>query len=143
MVNVKTRLMRRWIAARARRRANPTLARSLSHLSDKEIDAGLVRARLSRTDLFKPHDAIAQHRVRMAHMLAALEIDADQAVASHWTELKHADGVCSRCTQAGRCRRWLEWDTHNEAPQVFCPNAPLFALFGADQANRDLGTHFC
>lgn len=137
----KARRLARRLAAKRRRWNHPVLARSQEHLSDREIDAALVRAGLERADLFTPGNAIARHRVRMAHMLLAFEIDPERAVREHWEALKQADGHCSRCAQVGRCRRWLEWGGRNGAPQVFCPNAALFAAIAAGQARREIGRH--
>ena len=138
MSKEKLRRFRRMITVRNRRRQNPVLARALGKLSDREIDSALQNAGLTRARLFTARDAIAMHRVRMAHMLAAWEIDANDAVAENWDALKEADERCALCTQAGRCRRWLEWGRINEASQVFCPNAALLLQLSAEQAKRNL-----
>jgi len=129
---------RRKMAARSRRWRNPVLARALGHLDDREIESALRRAGLSRAKLFTPKNAIARHRVRMAHMLDVLGIDIRDAVEWNWDDLKEADRKCLACRDAGRCRRWLECGRINDAPQVFCPNASLFQDIGADQALRKL-----
>ena len=141
MSKTRLRRFRRKIAVRNRRWRNPVLARALEHLDDREIDSALRRAGLSRAKLLTPRDAIARHRVRMAHMLAALGIDVRDAVERNWDVLKEADRKCSMCREAGRCRRWLDWGRLNDAPQVFCPNAALFQDIGADQALRKLGRY--
>ncbi len=130
--------MVRWLAARRRRWQHPLLARSQARASDAEIDAALRTAGLTRAELFTPQNAIAAHRTRMAHMLAAFEIDVAQATAERWGTFKTADGLCARCTQTGRCQRWLEWGQRNEAPWVFCPNAATFAAIAAEQARAML-----
>lgn len=117
---------------------NPALARPLSDLSDEEIDGALARAGLARDDLFTPGGAIAQRRFLMACMLAALEIKVEPMVREHWAALKEADGHCAKCTQTGRCLRWLEWGRPNTAPTVFCPNAPFFLSVAADQVDNRL-----
>lgn len=141
MSKSKLRRLRRSLAARNRRRRHPVLARALGYLNNHEIDSALCRASLTRAKLFTPGDAIAQHRVRMAHMLAALEVNVHDAVQWSWDALKQADQNCSLCKEAGRCRRWLEWGRLNDAPQVFCPNASLFREIGLDQAMRKLGRY--
>lgn len=141
MSKARLRRLRRKMAALNRRWRNPVLARALGHLKDHEIDSALSDAGLSRAKLFTPRDAIARHRVRMAHMLATLEVDVHDAVDWNWEALKQADQTCSLCREVGRCRRWLEWGRVNDAPQVFCPNAPLFQEIGADQAIRKLGRY--
>jgi hypothetical protein len=117
---------------------NPALARTLSDLSDDELDSALTRASLTREDLFTPNGAIAQHRFRMACMLTALGIKVEPTVREHWAALKEADHKCSKCTQTGRCLRWLEWGRPNTAPTVFCPNAPFFLSVAADQVDSRL-----
>lgn len=141
MSKARLRRFRRKAAARNRRWRNPILARALGYLDDQEVDSALRCAGLSRAKLFTPRDAIARHRVRMAHMLAALEVDVHDAVARNWDDLKQADHNCSVCTQAGRCRRWLQWGRINDAPRVFCPNAALFLQIGVEQAKRSLGRY--
>lgn len=138
MAKVKTRRLLRSIADKMCRWQNPVLARTLSDLSDDEIDDALARAGLTRKDLFTAGDTIAQYRARMAYMLATLGIDVEQAVSEHWASLKHADHKCSRCTQTGRCHRWLEWGRPNTGPQVFCPNATFFMSIVADQVESRL-----
>ena len=148
MTKERTRRLLQGIAAKIRRWHNPVLNRTLDELSDDEIDDALARARLTRTDLFAPNDAIAQHRVRMAFMLASLGINVGQAVREHWASLKRADHNCSRCTQTGRCHRWLEWGRPNTGPQVFCHNATFFMSIDAnfmsidaDQSKHCLGSY--
>lgn len=141
MSKVSFRRMRKRIAARGRRWCNPVLARSLAKLSDDEIDRALGRARLCRRDLFTARNAIARHRVRMANMLAMLEVDVADAVEEHWDAMKDADHRCSVCPSAGRCRRWIEWCQFNGAPRVFCPNSGIFAHIGAEQAKRHIGRY--
>ena len=122
------------ITALARRYRHPVLARPLTTAGDREIDTALEQAGLARANLFTPADAIAKHRVHMAYMLAARHIDAERATAEYWQELKLADQTCAGCRDTGRCRRWLEWGGPAEAPSVFCPNAALFEVIGAQQA---------
>jgi len=117
---------------------NPILARTISDLSDDEIDNALALTGLTRKDLFTPKNAIAQYRFRMACMLTTLGINVEQAVREHWAPLKDADYNCSRCTQTGRCLRWLEWGRPNTGPQVFCPNATFFMSIAADQVESRL-----
>lgn len=107
-------------------RRNPVLASSLAKHSDQAIDTALKQAGLTRAQLFGAASATAKHRVRLSSMMAALKIDAKQAVAHHWPQLKGADEACKRCAQAGRCQRWLKWGWYNGAQKVFCPNAALF-----------------
>lgn len=128
----------RSIAHRLRTLRNPILARPISALSDDEIDNALERAGLTRKDLFTPKNAIAQHRTMMAGMLATLGINVEQTVRDRWVNLKEADHICSRCTQTGRCHRWLEWGRPNTGPEVFCPNATLFNEIVADQTESRL-----
>ena len=121
------------IAAWARRLAGapPTvLAEPLTERSDKEIDDALKHACLTRAQLFGAAKATARHRVHMAHMMAALQVDAEHAVAHHWQALKGADEACSKCGQVERCRRWLAWGRRNRAYRAFCPNAELFEEIG-------------
>lgn len=131
-------VLRHKLAAHNRRRRHPVLARALGNLGDGEIDTALESADLSRADLFTPRNAIAAHRVRMACMLRAFEVDVHDAVARYWDALKRADHNCSRCMEAGRCRRWLEWGGMNDAPLVFCPNAAAFRTLAVEQARREL-----
>ena len=138
MVKVKTHRLLRLIADKMCRWQNPALARTLSDLSDDEIDDALARAGLTRKDLFAPDNAIAQHRVRMAQMLAMVGLDVGQLVSEDWASLKHADHKCSRCTQTGCCHRWLEWGRPNTGPQAFCPNATFFMSIVADQVESRL-----
>lgn len=92
MAMSKARKLARRIAAKWRRRGNPGLVRSLAHVSNGEIDIALAHAGLERADLYTPKNAIARHRIRMAHMLGAVEIHALRAVRNHWEALKRADG---------------------------------------------------
>ena len=138
MAKVEARRLLRSIANKVRRWHNPALAQPLSDLSDDEIDDALIRAGLTRKDLFAPNNAIAQHRFRIAQMLATVGIDVGQLVSDDWASLKHADHKCSRCTQTGRCHRWLEWGRPNTGPQVFCPNATFFMSIVADQVESRL-----
>lgn len=131
----------RWFGARRRRWQHPSLARSQACRRDDEIDAALREAGLARADLFTPANAIAHHRVHMAHMLAAIGIDVPRAVDEYWESLKQADGVCAGCSQTGRCRRWLDWGRANAAPDVFCPNAALFRSIPAEQVSAGLGRY--
>lgn len=121
------------VVRKLRELKNPVLARPLAHFSDEDIDEALSRAGLKRKDLFSASGYIAQHRFRMACMLAVLGIKVDQAVTQHWTSLKDADAKCSRCAETGRCHRWLDWGRPNSGPTVFCPNAGLFLSIVADQ----------
>lgn len=98
----------------------------LADVPDSQIDEELTTKGLTRSDLFTAHRAIAPHRVRMANMLRAWQLDARRAVATIWPPLDAADNICSLCPNPGRCRRWLEWGQFNDAPLVFCPNAALF-----------------
>ena len=139
MAKARARRPLRSIVDKMRRWHNPVLARTLSDLRDDEIDDALVRARLTRKDLFAPDDAIAQHRVRMALMLATLGIDVSQVVRGHWASLKHAEQNCARCTQTGLCNRWLEGGTPKNGPQTFCLNATFFMSIGAEQERRFYG----
>ena len=136
MTKIQVRGLRRIVAAKISRWKHPVLAQALSDLSDEEIDRALSRAGLNREDLFTPDNAIAEHRLRMALMLATLGIDEGHAVDKHWKALKQADNNCSRCSQTGRCHRWLEWGRPNTGPQVFCPNTELFMSIVADQAKQ-------
>ena len=138
MAKTRARRPLRSISDKVRRWQNPALARTLSDLSDDEIDNALVRAGLTRKDLFTAGDSIAQYRVRMAHMLAMLGIDVEQAVREHWASLKDADCNCSQCAQTGPCHRWLEWGRPNTGPQAFCPNATFFMSIVADQVETRL-----
>ena len=138
MAKVKTRRLLRSIADKMRRWQNPVLARTISDLSDDEIDNALARAGLTRKDLFTPDNAIAQYRFRMACMLTTLGINIEQAIREDWATLKDADNKCSRCTQTRQCLRWLEWGRPNTGPQAFCPNATFFKLMVADQVESRL-----
>jgi hypothetical protein len=129
------RRIRRKIGARRRRWQHPVLSRTLENLCDDAIDRALRYAGLSRAQLFTSKNAIARHRVRMAYMLAALDVDVDDAVQGNWEAFKEADRNCSLCRQPGRCRRWLDWGQINDAPRMFCPNADLFLKIRADQEN--------
>lgn len=110
------------------------LDQPLGRASDREIDAALERAGSDRVKLFSPSGAIAPHRVRMAHMLAAHGVNAAYAVAQRWDALKIADHYCAHCSNARRCRNWLTWGRRNSAPSMFCPNAQLFESIAANQA---------
>jgi hypothetical protein len=125
----------RSVVRKLNRWQNPMLAGTISDLSDDEIDEALAHAGLMRKDLFTPNNAIAQYRFRMACMVTALGIDVEQMVKDHWASLKDADFNCSRCTETGRCLRWLEWGRPNAAPTVFCPNAPVFMSIAAEQVD--------
>ncbi len=114
-------------------RTSPALAAPLTEQSDEEIDRSLAAAGLSRAQLFGAASATARHRVHMASMMGTLKIDAEQAVAHHWQDLKGADKVCSECGQVERCRRWLAWGCRNRAYEIFCPNAELFDEIGKEQ----------
>jgi hypothetical protein len=114
------------ITAKLRRWRHPILAGPLVEISDRDIDAALERAGLTRADLFMPAGAIARHRVYMAYMLAARHIDIAWAAAMHWQALKLADDTCAHCPNTGRCRRWLESQGPSALPTAFCPNADLF-----------------
>jgi len=138
MTKVRARRPLKSIADKVRRWQNPALARALSELSNDEIDNALLRAGLTRKDLFTAGDAIAQYRVRMAYMLTTLGINVEQAVREHWASLKDADCNCSQCNQTGRCLRWLEWGRPNTGPQGFCPNATFFMSIVADQVESRL-----
>lgn len=138
MAKVEARRLLRSIADKVRRWHNPALARTLSDLTDDEIDDALARAGLTRKDLFVSDNAIAEHRVRIAQMLAALGIDVGQLVSEDWASLKHVDHKCSRCTQTGQCHRWLEWGRPNTGSQAFCPNATYFKSIVADQVESRL-----
>ena len=139
MAKARARGPLRLIVDKVRRWHNPVLARTLSDLRDDEIDDTLVRAGLTREDLFAPDDAIAQHRDRLALMLATLGIDIGQVIRDHWASLKHADQNCARCTQTDLCHRWLEGGTPNIGPKIFCPNATFFMSIGAEQERRFYG----
>ena len=117
-------------------KTSPSLSTPLAEQSDAEIDRSLAAAGFTRAQLFGLASATARHRVHMASMMGALKIDAEQAVAHHWQDLKSADKACSECGQIDRCRRWLAWGCRNEAYQVFCPNAALFQEIGKEQECR-------
>ena len=125
------------VKALARRCQYPILARPLAETSDRDIDAALDLAGLTRADLFTPVVAIARHRVYMAYMLAAHHVDIARATADRWQDLKFADRSCAACRQKGRCRRWLEGGGPADATSVFCPNAALFEAIAAQQAQGD------
>lgn len=131
--------LRRWIAVLVRRRRHPLLARTVASVSDDKIDTALARAGVSRAGLFTPKDAIAPHRVYMAHMLVVFGVDVQRAAVEHWIDLKAADGECSACPRRGRCHRWLEWGQLNDAPRMFCANAGLFASIAAQQRQNEEG----
>ena len=114
-------------------RRNSVLASSLAKQSDDDIDTALKQRGLTRAQLFGAASATAKHRVRISSMMAALQIDAKEAVRHHWPQLKEADEACKRCLQVGRCQRWLEWGWYNGAQKVFCPNAKLFERIAKDQ----------
>lgn len=122
--------------ALVRRCRHPTLARPLDRPSDRDIDAALGRAGLTRADLFTPAGAIARHRVYMAYMLAAHHVDIARATADRWQDLKFANRSCAACRQKGRCRRWVEGGGPADATSVFCPNAALFQAIAAQQAKE-------
>ena len=118
-------------------RRDAVLASSLAKHSDHDIDAALKRTGLTRAQLFGAASATAKHRVRISRMMAALQIDAKEAVLHHWPQLKEADDLCMRCTQAERCRRWLRWGRYNGAQKVFCPNAAFFERIAKAQDKRE------
>ena len=138
MTKIRASRSLRSIAYKLRRWQNPALARTLSELSDDEIDNALARAGLTRKDLFTPDNAIAQYRFRMGCMLTTLGINVEQTVREHWAPLKDADYNCSRCTQTGQCLRWLQWGRPNTGPQSFCPNTTFFNSMVADQVESRL-----
>ena len=115
------------------RQCRHSVALPLTTADDRHIDAALEQVGLARADLFTPVYAIA-HRVYTAHMLAAHHINVVRAASSRWEELKQADECCARCSNPGRCRRWLEWGGPDDAPAMFCPNAALFDAIAAQQA---------
>ena len=127
-----TTVIRR-IAATVRRWRHRVLARPLRDSSDRDVDAALARAGLSRADLFTPAGAIASHRVRLAHMLASHRIDPVRAVSEHWEVIKLADEICDGCRNAGRCRRWLDEAGPREVRGAFCPNDALFRSIAIEQ----------
>jgi hypothetical protein len=68
----------------------------------------------------------ATHRRLMAVMMRHFGLDIDDAIQNHWDALRRAERTCVRCSNVKRCRNWVVWDLHNDAPRVFCPNADLF-----------------
>lgn len=118
-------------------RRNAVLASSLAKHSDEDIDAALKQAGLTRAQLFGAASATAKHRARISSMMAALQVDAKEAVEHHWPQLKEADDACMRCTQAERCRRWLRWGRYNGAQKVFCPNAAFFEQLAKAQGKPE------
>lgn len=119
---------------RWRRLRHPVLARPLGRTSNRQIDAALERAGLTRAALFTYGGAIARHRTQMAGMLEAHGVDVARAVVENWEDLKLADHYCAHCRNARRCSRWLQWGRRNDAPKMFCVNANLFASIAASQA---------
>ena len=117
---VGRRLFARWVGG-------GILRGPLGTANDAKIDAALSRLGLTRSALFSPPNEVARHRLRMAYMLSARGVDVDRATREYWPELKSADSTCASCASIRRCERWLQSPWHEDAPQVFCPNAVLFA----------------
>jgi len=125
------------IAARARERlawATPWPLRvPLRWSSDDGLAYVLGRHGLNRGDLFRPWPGNADHRQRLARMMARFGVDPDEAAARHWRAMRLADWRCGNCTAVTRCRNWLEGVAPASAARAFCPNAPLLADLGGDR----------
>ena len=111
-------LRRRWVLRR--------LSQGLSYFTNKELVDLLARAELRRSELFTNFEGNALHRRLMGQMLTHFSVDGEKASEHHWPNLVYAERVCARCPNMGRCRRWFEWGVHNNAPNIFCPNAGFF-----------------
>ena len=108
-----------------RQKARRRLRKSLHRVSETELVELLARADLTRGDLFHLA-APVRHRRRLARMLAHFNLDGEQMVRCHWIAVRDADRTCARCATVRKCRHWFDWGRRNNAPRIFCPNAPLF-----------------
>lgn len=133
MALVDSPTLARWAAALRDALRGSVLDRPLGRIPDQDIDRVLRGMGRTRADLFTAAGARANHRVRMARMMAAHRIDPRRAVLVHWRLLKTADNYCSHCPNPERCRSWLDRDAQDGGARLFCPNARLFADIAARQ----------
>jgi hypothetical protein len=115
-----------------RQKARRRLRKSLHRVSEAELVDLLARADLTRDELFHLA-APVRHRRRLARMLAHFGLDAERLVRGHWATLREADRACARCASVRKCRHWFDWGRRNNAPRIFCPNAPLFDALARDK----------
>jgi hypothetical protein len=118
-----------------RQKARRRLRKSLNRVSESELMELLARADLTRGDLFHLATPV-RHRRRMAQMLAHFGLDGEQVVRCHWAALREADRTCARCANVRKCRHWFDWGRRNNAPRIFCPNAPLFDGLARNERKR-------
>jgi hypothetical protein len=115
-----------------RKRVLRRLNRDLAGFSNKELADLLTKAGIGRTDLFTSFKGNRPNRHLMGQMLGRFDIDRETACEHHWRKLVHAEKACALCPNVNRCQRWLAWGRKNNAPNVFCPNAGLFARMRLD-----------
>lgn len=106
--------------------AENRLRRELSCFSDEQLERVLADAGMSQGDLAAIFKGRARNRSLMAAMMEHFGVRPKEAGLRYWGALRDAERVCAHCSSVRRCRRWLEWGARNDAPRVFCPNAPLF-----------------
>lgn len=75
----------------------------------------------------------------MAAMMRHFNFDPARAAPRHQGAVRDAERVCMNCPNVTRCKHWLEWGRHNDAPRVFCPNAALFDDAALHQRNGPKG----
>ncbi len=120
-------LFKRRLAAPVRRvYAARWLRGRLAKFSEPELDGLLGRARMAPVDLLTRARGKASYRRLMSYMLLHFGIDPEQAIRHDWPALCRAESRCADCRSRDRCRRWIGWQRHNDAPMMFCPNAALF-----------------
>lgn len=107
------------------------LARAFAALSPDELDRTLADAGLSRGDLptiFKRHGP--RHRRFMKPIARYFGVPRGFIPPRYHGALRDAERVCVNCREARRCRKWLVEGDGLDAPDYFCPNAPLFKELG-------------
>ena len=138
MLDAKTELDRRGnvqlFAVLDRRKARRRLRKCLHRVSESELAELLVRADLGPGDLFHLA-APVRHRRRLARMLAHFGLDGEHLVRNRWAAIRQADRTCARCANVRKCRHWFDWGRRNNAPRIFCPNAPLFDRLARSNRN--------
>ena len=119
--------MRRQATARLRQfMSKDPLLHPLGRTPDGRIDAALAVRGWRRDDLFRAGRTLAPHRHRIAAMLLAQELVANDIVTRHWPQLKVADHLCARCVNKWRCEDWLWGKRPGDTPRKFCPNSMTF-----------------
>ncbi len=101
-----------------------------------QVHPSWSEAGIRRSELFTRFKGNALDRQLMGQMLIHFSVDRQTASEHDWPDLVHAERVCARCPNKGRCRRWLEWGVKNNAPNIFCPNAGRFQQMRLTQQRR-------